>query len=52
VSVVPRLSSTEDVIPREVQAVETPEIGADEFWSFVKKAKSASGRTCELEIVG
>lgn len=38
---------------QQVQAVETEEIGADEFWSFVKKSKSSVNRTQpKLETVG
>ena len=38
---------------QEVQAVETEEIGADEFWSFVKKSRSSVKRkNSKLETVG
>ncbi len=41
-----RASSTKGqlVHNQQVQAVETQEIGADEFWSFVKKAEAVSSR--------
>lgn len=50
-----RASSTKGqlVQNQEVQAVETEEIGADEFWSFVKKSRSSVNRKqVKLETVG
>lgn len=53
VSVIPASVKGQMVHNLEVQAVETDTVGADEFWSFVKKSRNSANRNKpKLETAG